>query len=686
MSAEPASEAAHRFSVTLFDDVYATRLSVRSVTISQLADIIAAASAPTKDDLPLIKLAIYGDDRSAEGSLRHDGNVKWVHGIETDYDDEEMSFDEAVKRVRAAGLAAILYTTPSHTPQEPRWRALFPFTGQMLPAGRKNMLDRANAIFGGVLAPESWALSTAFYYGAVSGDFRIEIVEGDPIDVRPDLGAHAKVLKGSGHIAALPKRWQDIIHSGDASAWGGKRWRAVCAVARVLVDHGWTDADITAVLLNRGYRISAHPYAKGNPERTAARAIVLARRIPPEIEELNRDHAVILVGDKAAVLREFASPEGRPAFALMGLDAFRTWLAPRKIGAEKVVKGVVVEERVPLAPVWLSHCGRRQYEGLIFAPGRGVPRYYNLWRGFAVEPRKGDCSRFLDHLLKNVCRGDKGLCGWLIAWFASLFQRPADKDGTSVVLRGPQGTGKTKVGEVIGSLLGDHYVLVSDPRYITGRFNSHLVSCLLLHADEGFWAGDRAAEGRLKDLVTGDHQLIEFKGKEPVRVRNHVRLLVSGNPDWLVPAGMEERRFAVLQMGEGRMEDHKDFAAIDAQMDNGGREALLYHLLFEIDLSKINLRIIPKTEALLDQKIETLGAFEKWWLTTLREGPASGRLLRGQHLPGQGAAPALPRPCVDDPPQEPAVNRDAVRHGAAPHDAADQGRQARDPAVPGFLR
>jgi Family of unknown function (DUF5906) len=65
----------------------------------------------------------------------------------------------------------------------------------------------------------------------------------------------------------------------------------------------------------------------------------------------------------------------------------------------------------------------------------------------------------------------------------------------------------------------------SPTRYITGRFNSHLADCLLLHADEAFWAGDHAAEGKLKDLVTGHDHFIEYKGKEPVRVQNFVRLL-----------------------------------------------------------------------------------------------------------------------------------------------------------------
>jgi Family of unknown function (DUF5906) len=72
---------------------------------------------------------------------------------------------------------------------------------------------------------------------------------------------------------------------------------------------------------------------------------------------------------------------------------------------------------------------------------------------------------------------------------------------------------------------------------------------LLLHADEGFWAGDHAAEGKLKDLITGETQWIEFKGKDLIRVRNYIRLFVTGNSEWLVPAGYGERRFAIFDMG-----------------------------------------------------------------------------------------------------------------------------------------
>ena len=63
---------------------------------------------------------------------------------------------------------------------------------------------------------------------------------------------------------------------------------------------------------------------------------------------------------------------------------------------------------------------RRQYEGLVFGARRKLPRYYNLWRGFAIEPKPGDCSKFLAHLKDNVCEANKELYRWVIAWFAEI--------------------------------------------------------------------------------------------------------------------------------------------------------------------------------------------------------------------------------------------------------------------------
>jgi hypothetical protein len=372
---------------------------------------------------------------------------------------------------------------------------------------------------------------------------------------------------------------------------------------------GVDDEQMQAIFLDPGYPISAHILEQTKPSEYLARQIANAREdaTDPDVARLNQTYALVIVGDKAAIINE----QHDGGFRLLTPQAFSQWHANHFVSCG--------QKQIPLAKHWLQHPQRRSYEGLVFAPNRDLPRYYNLWKGFTVEPRPGDCAKFIDHVYENICRKDDSLFYWVIAWLANIVQHPDDKSGTSLALRGKMGTGKTKFGQVFGSLLGRHYVSVSDPRYVTGQFNSHLVSCLLLHADEGFWAGDKKAEGKLKDLITGDRQPIEYKGKEPIWVNNYVRLLVTGNPDWLVPAGFEERRFAVLDVGDDHMQDHAYFAAIDAEMKNGGREALLEELL-RFDLSSINLREIPKTVALFEQKLASLSPEQGWWLDTLMRG------------------------------------------------------------------
>ena len=187
-----------------------------------------------------------------------------------------------------------------------------------------------------------------------------------------------------------------------------------------------------------------------------------------------------------------------------------------------------------------------------------------------------------------------------------------------------------------GPLFGPHYVVVSNARLIVGNFNAHMVSCLVLHCEEAFWAGDKQGEGRLKDLITGMQHMIEFKGKDPISVNNLIRLFVTGNPDWIVPASLEARRFAVFKISDDHQQDKPYFAAIVEEMKNGGLEALLFELM-NFDLSQVDLRTVPLTDALLDQKLQSLSIEDAWWFEMLQ----SGSLPRGMKEPNACSSKAL---------------------------------------------
>lgn len=332
------------------------------------------------------------------------------------------------------------------------------------------------------------------------------------------------------------------------------------------------------------------------------------------VDELNEKHALILHGGKHFILHETGETRG-PGFELLTLSAFSEFYYNRPIK--------VGDKWRSWADVWRQNRRRRTYNGLCFEPGGGRDGFYNIWKGFSIEPAETcDLKRisiFLDHIRANVAANNEADFNWIMAWFAQMIQCPAEKPGVALVLRGRQGTGKTIIGRIVGSLLDRHYVLIDSERYLTGQFNAHMTTAILLEADESFFAGDRGHAGMLKGIVTAETRMIENKFADPVEMPSYLRLLVTSNENWVVPTGLEERRFAVFDVGDAAMQNHEYFGEMMAEMNDGGRAHLLRYLM-DFDLSKADLRKIPMTEGLLSQKLENLDTMDEWWLSALQHG------------------------------------------------------------------
>ena len=206
---------------------------------------------------------------------------------------------------------------------------------------------------------------------------------------------------------------------------------------------------------------------------------------------------------------------------------------------------------------------------------------------------------------------------------AKIIQDPGgDRPGVCIVLRGERGVGKGTFVNIFGSLFGSHYIQVTHSQQVTGRFNAHLKDSILVFVDEGFWAGDKQAEGLLKAMITEPFVNIEQKGRDVIRVENHMNLIIASNDKWVVPAGLHERRFVVLDVSAKYQQNHKYFEAIHTQMKSGGREALLYDML-DLDITEKNLREAPMTKGLIEQIVLSMDTVDSFWFERLREGTLS---------------------------------------------------------------
>lgn len=425
----------------------------------------------------------------------------------------------------------------------------------------------------------------------------------------------------SDHCLALIATGQDPLDPTKYPSRSEALFKVCCDLVRAEVP----DEMIFAVISGSN-EIAASVRDKPNWESYALRQIERAHEeaIDPMLRFLNEKHAVIAdIGGKCRIISEvWDTAMKRTRISKQSFEDFRNRYRHIKVTVGHNDNGQPIEKAA--GAFWIDHPNRRQYETIVFAPGQEVEDAYNLWRGFACDslPGKGHES-FLKHIHMNVCSGNNDHYAYMVGWMARLVQHPDGPGEVALVLRGRRGTGKSFFTKVLGELFGRHFLQVSDSKHLVGSFNAHLRDTVLLFGDEAFFAGDKKHESVLKTLVTEEHLVIEGKGVDAEAAPNYVHLVLASNEDWVVPAGLDERRFFVIEMGETHKQDHAYFKKIREDLDNGGLESLL-HFLLTFDLSDFEVRQVPQTSALQEQKIMSMSPETQWMFEKLWEG----RLLR----------------------------------------------------------
>lgn len=190
-----------------------------SRSLAEIADAIPRRVASRKDALPLIKLGAFGDVLSAKGSLRHNANVLAIDGVEGDHDAGTFTVDDAGALLEAAGLAGLIYTTPSHRPDKPRWRVLCPLSRSHSPDDRERLCARLNGALEGALQAESFTLSQTYFYGRVEGGPApdVRMIDGMALDLADELDADALGKDGKPYLPgpAHPSPFQPVVDDED---------------------------------------------------------------------------------------------------------------------------------------------------------------------------------------------------------------------------------------------------------------------------------------------------------------------------------------------------------------------------------------------------------------------------------------------------------------------------------------
>ncbi|SOB59851.1 conserved protein of unknown function [Pseudodesulfovibrio profundus] len=335
-----------------------------------------------------------------------------------------------------------------------------------------------------------------------------------------------------------------------------------------------------------------------------------------ELIAMNRRYCVVMHQGKMCIMEKATDHEGRVIHKPLTERDFKL-----RHRGEKVMLAHYTEEgkewrAKALAPFWLAWSHRSIKECTVFDPrglkNENAERFYPLWPGYAVEPEKGDCSLIVAHLKDIWCNKNEEHFRYLINWLAHMLQFPWEKPNVALVIKGGKAAGKTTVFEgILQPILGDLYSKITNQEQIVGKFNSHQVYKLLLVAEEGYWAGDKHAEGTLKSMITDKCTLVEPKGVDAYETYTYYRLAFVSNETRVVPATMDERRFFAIRVSDEKKMDANYFGPLWEQIENGGVAAFMDYLMEW----KVDRKLVfnpPHTDVLTEDILENMPSFERW--------------------------------------------------------------------------
>lgn len=238
------------------------------------------------------------------------------------------------------------------------------------------------------------------------------------------------------------------------------------------------------------------------------------------------------------------------------------------------------------------------------------PEIYSYFNGYPYETvdkiNMDLIQPFLNHTREVIANGNEKAYQYILKWTASIFQKPAFKTSTVILIIGDQGTGKTTYSDVICKMMGRYANNnVTQLGSLTGQFNTVIENKKLIVLNElqsidGSNNRKNIADA-LKSIISDKTININAKFKDEKLTENVANFIMISNH--AVPVNIEgsDRRFLALNTSNAHRQDYEYFNALYSKINEDGfYENLFTYFMQEVDISNFNVYNIPDTEAKKD--------------------------------------------------------------------------------------
>ena len=330
-----------------------------------------------------------------------------------------------------------------------------------------------------------------------------------------------------------------------------------------------------------------HPTLKDQAKDIATKALLWTKNFQIGCEVIVNGIPKTITDMKSldSRLAQLEAP-GQPCVIINRKDALPITNADynKRLSGEVVVVGVNEKGQpkyIAANKYWEGNTHKHIYRNIVFTNKPTNKNDYNLFTGFGIKPKQGNCNKILNHIKEVVCSDNEINSNALLdlnAWQVQNIGRPSRIITALQSVEQQIGKG-CYCNDILAPIFGNSGFTTSDIGQIIGRFNDTIRGKAFIFLDECLFAGDRKAADAIKSLATATRIGVESKGVPTVQFPCATNLFLSTNHADAAHIEEADARYWILEVSPHRKGDTHYFEDLYEEINGGGLSAFLYYLL-----------------------------------------------------------------------------------------------------------
>ena len=178
---------------------------------------------------------------------------------------------------------------------------------------------------------------------------------------------------------------------------------------------------------------------------------------------------------------------------------------------------------------------------------------------------------------------------------AHIIQKPEEKTEVAIVFYSLiEGAGKNIIFEIFSELLSGYTAKFKDTDSLTSRFNAEMMGKLFCIGDE-IKAKAQEVANELKDIITRKKEVIEFKGKDKIYIKDYKNYAFTTNNENVFKVDNSDRRFTFIECPDEK-KSNEYFNNLSDFITNKDKLTNLFNFFKSRDISNFNPRNIIKND------------------------------------------------------------------------------------------